>query len=220
MIVIAKGKKKYFFKKNNTNILTKNGFLLEVNKKKHAELILTEIFDKKKLENPYSVINLTLYSCNLDKKGREEIKLKIIELLNFDLVLYRCFEEEDLNEMFNEKFKEYISDFQQNFNIKLSLINSIVEYNNLKSHDFEIFLNSLDNFKLTVLFKLSALTKSVILSFNFLIQKIDHNSLYKLSNLEYTYQQRRWGLVKEQKLINENNFLLMKNISFFFKNTI
>ncbi len=220
MIKIAKGNKKYFFKKNNSKILTKNGFLLEVKTKKHAELILTEIFDKQKLENPYSLINLTFYACNLDNKDREEIMIKIIDLLNFDLVLYRCYEEKDLKELLNEKFEEYIFDFQKNFNTKLSLINSIVDHNNFVSHDFKIFLNRLDNFKLTVFFKLSALTKSVILSLNFLKQKIDHNSLYKLSNLEYTYQQKRWGLVKEQKLINENNFLLIKNISFFFKNII
>ena len=61
-------------------------------------------------------------------------------------------------------------------------------------------------------------TVNLKLSFNFLKKKIDYNSLYKLSNLEYTYQQKRWGLVDEQKLINRNNFLVMKNISFFLKN--
>ena len=94
----------------------------------------------------------------------------------------------------------------------------MLEYNDVKSIDFKIFLDSLHNFELTILFKLATLTRSVILSFNFLKKKIDYNSLYKLSNLEYTYQQKQWGLVDEQKLINRNNFLVMKNISFFLKN--
>ena len=49
-------------------------------------------------------------------------------------------------------------------------------------------------------------------------KKIDYNTLFKLSNIEYTYQQKRWGVVQEQKKVNQNTLKTIKNISFFFKN--
>ena len=218
MIEIVEYNKKYIFKKKQSKIRTQKGYLLEVNNKTHANLIISEILNKKKLKDPYSIINLTFFSCDLNDGDKEEIKLKIIEILNFDLTLYRFYEEEEFKVILEKNFKPYVTNFQEIFKTKLTLINSMLEYNDVKSVDFKIFLDNLHNFELTILFKLATLTRSVILSFNFLKKKIDYNSLYKLSNLEYTYQQKRWGLVDEQKLINRNNFLVMKNISFFLKN--
>lgn len=218
MIEIVEYNKKYIFKKKQSKIRTQKGYLLEVNNKTHANLIISEILNKKKLKDPYSLINLTFFSCDLNDGDKEEIKRKIIEILNFDLTLYRCYEEEEFKVILEKNFKPYVTNFQEIFKTKLILINSMLEYNDVKSIDFKIFLDNLHNFELTILFKLATLTRSVILSFNFLKKRIDYNSLYKLSNLEYTYQQKQWGLVDEQKLINRNNFLVMKNISFFLKN--
>ena len=76
----------------------------------------------------------------------------------------------------------------------------------------------MDVFQLTIFYKLSCLTKSVILSYFYINKKINNNTLYKLSNLEYTYQQKRWGVVKEQKEVDKNHFETIKKISFFLKN--
>ena len=62
---------------------------------------------------------------------------------------------------------------------------------------------------------MSSLTKSSILTY-FYKKKINYYTLYKLTNIEYTYQQTRWGLVDEQKNRSENNIDDLKNISFFF----
>ena len=118
-----------------------------------------------------------------------------------------------------KEFSPFINDFEDIFNLQLTIANSISDYNKVESLSFQSFLNKLDDFQLTTLYKLSSLTKSVILSYFFINQKISYNTLYKLSNLEYTYQQKQWGVVNEQKAIDKNFLKIIKNISFFFKNT-
>ena len=88
----------------------------------------------------------------------------------------------------------------------------------IKNLSFKSYLDKLDVFKLTTLYKLSSLTKSVILSYFFVNKKINYKTLYKLTNIEYNYQQKRWGTVEEQLLMNKDFIERIKNISFFFKN--
>ena len=118
----------------------------------------------------------------------------------------------------DEKFNHFINDFKNLFKLELFIVDSILKFNKIKSQSLQRYLNELDVFKLTVFYKLSSLTKSVILSYFFINQKINNNTIYKLSNLEYTYQQKRWGVVKEQKVVDKNYFETIKKISFFFKN--
>ena len=57
----------------------------------------------------------------------------------------------------------------------------------------------MNNFYLTALFKLSGISKSVILSYFFLENKVDISEFFKLINLENKFQQNQWGYVDEQK---------------------
>ena len=113
-----------------------------------------------------------------------------------------------------------ISEFESLFDCKLERIYSIVHSGNLKPLLFKSYLDKLDNFKLTTLFKLSSLTKSVILSYFFVSKKINYKTLYKLTNIEYNYQQKRWGTVEEQLLMNKDFIESIKNISIIDKETI
>jgi chaperone required for assembly of F1-ATPase len=215
---ILKIEDKYIFLKGKNKIVTPNGNLLKVNKRKHAKLIIKEIENKERLKDPYSVINLTFFSCNLQYDDKEEIKKKILELLKFDLVLYRCFQEEDLIKIMNKKFNSYIRDFGKKFKLKIHLLNSLIDVNKYDETEFKKFLDSFNSFNLTIFFKSASLTKSVILTYFFLMKKINYNSLYKLTNIEYNFQQRKWGVVLEQKESEKIFFEAIKNISFFYKN--
>jgi chaperone required for assembly of F1-ATPase len=117
-----------------------------------------------------------------------------------------------------KQFDPFIFEFEGLFDCNFEKIFSIVKSSNLKHASFNLYLNELDIFKLTTLFKLSSLTKSVILSYFFINKKINYKTLYKLSNLEYNYQQKRWGIVEEHLLMNKDFIESIKNISFFFKN--
>ncbi len=218
LVKIQKEKDRYLFLKNKKNIFTPNGNFLEVKKKRHAELIVKEIQDKIYPKDPNSITNLTFFSCNLKVDEKQNIKKKIIELLNFDIVFFRCFEEIELVKLMNKKLNPFMLKFNKKFKSNLTLIYSITGIPYIKSKKFINFLDKLDNNNLTVLFKLATLTKSVVLSYFFIISEINHNILFKLTNIEYHYQQKRWGIVSEQKEIEKNYYETLKKISFFFKN--
>ena len=218
MIKIVKIDNNYRFLKKNQNLKTENGNILFVKRKKHAELIIKEFLLGVKSKDPNSLLNLTFFSCNLSKDEIKQIKKKIIELLDYDLLLFRSFDENELLKIMEKEFDPFISEFDELFDCNLEKIFSIVHSSKLKHSSFKSYLDKLDIFKLTTLFKLSSLTKSVILSYFFINKKINYKVLYKLSNLEYNYQQKRWGVVEEQLLINDDFIKIIKNISFFFKN--
>jgi len=218
MIKIKKVNNKYRFLKDNQNLKTENGNILFVKRKRHAELIIQEFLQRAKSKDPNTLLNLTLFSCNLSKDEIEQIKKKIIELLNFDLLLFRSFDETELVKTMEKEFDPFICKFEVLFDCKFEKIFSILHSGNLKHLFFKAYLDKLDIFQLTTLFKLSSLTKSVILSYFFLNKKINYKTLYNLTNIEYNYQQKRWGTVEEQLLMNEDFIERIKNISFFFKN--
>ena len=218
MIKILKVDNNFRFLKNNQILKTENGNILFVKRKKHAELIIKEFLQRSKLKDPNTLLNLTLFSCNLGKDEIEQIKKKIIELLNFDLLLFRSFDETELVKIMEKEFDPFICEFENLFDCKFEKIYSIVHSGNPKNLLFKSYLDKLDIFKLTTLFKLSSLTKSAILSYFFVNKKINYKTLYKLTNIEYNYQQKRWGTVEEQLLMNEDFIQRIKNISFFFKN--
>jgi len=218
MIKIAKINNNYGFLKNRKNLKTESGNILFVKRKKHAELIIKEFVNGKKSKDPNSLLNLTLFSCNLSKGEIEQIKKKIIEFLNYDLLLFRSFDENELLKIMEKEFNPFITEFENLFECNSKKIFSIVHSNKLNHLLFKSYLDKLDIFELTTLFKLSSLTRSVILSYFFINKKINYKTLYKLSNLEYNYQQKRWGVVEEQLLMKEDFIRIIKNISFFFKN--
>ena len=218
MIKIIKVNKNYRFLKNDQNLKTQSGNILFVKRKKHAELIIEEFLQQTKSKNPNTLLNLTLFSCNLNKDEIEQIKQKIIELLNFDLLLFRSFDEIELVKIMDKEFDPFIFEFEDLFDCKFEKIFSILHSGNIKHLLFKSYLDKLDIFKLTTIFKLSSLTKSVILSYFFVNKKINYKTLYKLTNIEYNYQQKRWGTVEEQLLMNKDFIERIKNISFFFKN--
>ncbi len=218
MIKIIKIRGLLRFSKNGKYLKTQNGSLLSVKRIKHAKCLVDEFYIEKKLKDPYSLVSLSYFSCDLDEKNVEQIKKKILEFINFDFVLYRCFDDIELITLMEKKFSKFVDKFEDLFNLNFIKVKKISDYNNVESLSFEKYLNKLDNFHLTTLYKLSLLTKSVILSYFFMNKKIDYNTLFKLSNLEYTYQQKRWGVVEEQKAIDKNFLEIIKNISIFLKN--
>ena len=73
-------------------------------------------------------------------------------------------------------------------------------------------------FFLSCIYKLTCLTKSVILSYFFIFKKITYKKLFELTNIENNFQQKKWGYVDEQKRIDvESINILKKYFNFFLK---
>tara|TARA_B100000963_G_scaffold361134_1_gene395045 strand:+ start:2236 stop:2907 length:672 start_codon:yes stop_codon:yes gene_type:complete len=207
-----------FYKNDSLIKVSENNPLLAVNLK-HAELILKDLKKKKVKTDPFSVLGLSIFACSLDKKQLNEIVLILLKDLDYDLLLFRFFEDKRLLKLVNQKYDPFVNTFNNIFNIKLSIIENLTKnINNLTDKIlFKKFLLKLNNFYLTALLKLSSIGKSVILSYFFLEKKIDTSEYFKLINLENRYQQDLWGYVDEQKKIDQHSLSILKKISFFLK---
>ena len=210
--------KKFFFYKGNDQVFLNASTPFYVFKKKHANLVLKEMI-KKPNKNQFSVLNLTRFSAALTFEDRKKIIGLIIDVLRNDLVLFRCFDDNDLLKLLSKKLDKYIKLFSKEFKLRLSLTNSLsIKRKQLNYEKFNDFLINLDNFELSCIYKLSSFTKSVILSYFFIEKKISYKKLFDLTNLENKFQQKLWGYVDEQKKLDSHSLEILKNISIFFKN--
>ena len=118
----------------------------------------------------------------------------------------------------NQKYDPFINNFNKIFKMKLTIIEDLTKNSNCVTNKnlLKKFIQQLNNFHLTTLFKLSGISKSVILSYFFLMKKVDVPEFFKLINLENKYQQNLWGYVDEQKKMDEHSLTTLKKISFFF----
>ena len=218
MITFIKKKNKYLFYNKQKQILVEKDKPLFTFKKTHANLVLNQIASIKK-KNQYALINLTYFSCALSTDDKKKIIEKLLDFLKSDLTLFRFFEDEELKKLMNKKLNLYVENFSKTFKIKLSLVKHLhFSLKKLNTKNFKKFLSELDVFLLSCIYKLTCLTKSVILSYFFIIKKIDYKKLFELTNIENTFQQKRWGYVDEQKKIDLESIEILKNISIFFKN--
>jgi chaperone required for assembly of F1-ATPase len=217
-IVIKRIDKKFFFYKGNDQVFLNASTPFYVFTKKHANLVLKEMI-KKPNKNQFSVLNLTRFSAALTFEDRKKIIALIIDVLRNDLVLFRCFDDNDLLKLLSKKLDKYIKLFSKEFKLRLSLTNSLsIKRKQLNYEKFNDFLTNLDNFELSSIYKLSSFTKSVILSYFFIEKKISYKKLFDLTNLENKFQQKLWGYVDEQKKLDSHSLEILKNISIFFKN--
>ena len=103
----------------------------------------------------------------------------------------------------NTEFDPFITKFSDIFEINFQFNNNIFLNSKVSiSPKFKAYLKKLNKSEVTILYKLSNLTNSIILSFFFMKKKISCKRLFKLVNIEYNYQQKRWGVLKEHKLNN------------------
>ena len=208
-----------FYKNDSLIKVSDKNPLLAINFQ-HAELILKDLKKKEVKTDPFSVLGLSMFASSLDKKQVNEIIGIILKDLDFDPLLFRFFDDKKLLKLMNKKYDPFIKNFNKKFNMKLTLIEDFKKNANCVTNKnlFKKFIQKLNNFNLTTFFKLSSISKSVILSYFFLMKKIDIPEFFKLINLENKYQQNLWGYVDEQKKIDEDSLTTLKKISFFFKN--
>ena len=169
---------KIFFKNSNDHFtFYKNDSLIKVSENnplkalnsKHAELIIKDLKKKEIKTDPFSVLGLSIFASSLDKKQVKKIIFELLKNLDFDLLLYRFFDDEKLVKLMNKKYDPFVNTFNGKFNIKLSTIKDLVKNVNCDSDKkhFKKFILKLSYFYLTALFKLSGISKSVILSYFF-----------------------------------------------------
>tara|TARA_B100000963_G_scaffold280815_1_gene249283 strand:+ start:1190 stop:1855 length:666 start_codon:yes stop_codon:yes gene_type:complete len=218
MIVFKKDKNKFIFFRNNKPIKTNSDLNVYVKNINHAKIFIEEFSDKNKNKDQYSNLNLTNFACDLNEKDIAEIIENLLKHINFDLIIYRSFDDKELISSLDKHLNIFLNTFNKEFKTQLKVISNLNQKSTeINKERFENYLKKLDIFKLSIIYKLSGITKSVILSYFFLEKKISCLQLFKLTNIENNFQQKKWGYVDEQKkndvYVNE----ILKKISFFLK---
>ncbi len=221
MIEYKKNDRGFIFLKDKIELSTKNEKEVLVKNVSHAKQFVREFGDKNKVKDQYSNFNLTLFSCDLDYDDKRLIISKLLNNIENDIILYRGFDDLELTNLLNKKLNPYLDNFNKKFNARIRKNSSIFDKNkDLNKEKFKFYLEELCNFKLTTIYKLSGISKSVVLSYFFLEQKITIFDLFELTNIENFVQQKKWGYVPEQKDKDKEILKILKNISIFFKNVI
>ncbi|MBC10565.1 MAG: hypothetical protein CMP32_01450 [Rickettsiales bacterium] len=218
MIVFKKDKNKFIFFRNNKPIKTNSDLNVYVKNINHAKIFIEEFSDKNKNKDQYSNLNLTNFACDLNEKDIAEIIENLLKHINFDLIIYRSFDDKELISSLDKHLNIFLNTFNKEFKTQLKVISNLNQKSTeINKERFENYLKKLDIFKLSIIYKLSGITKSVVLSYFFLEKKISCLQLFKLTNIENNFQQKKWGYVDEQKkndvYVNE----ILKKISFFLK---
>ena len=155
----------------------------------------------------------------MDIDDKNKIINLLLDNLKNDLILFRFFEDKNLQTLICKKLDVYVDEFSKIFKTNLKFIYSFkIDSKKLNYQIFKKFLMDLNVFLLSCIYKLTCLTKSVILSYFFIIKKINYKQLFELTNIENQFQQKKWGYVNEQKKIDIYSIEVLKNISIFFKN--
>ena len=215
---IRKIKNEYYIYSKSSKVFTPSKNPLKTKSEKHAKILIREIKKRIKLDS-HSILNLTLFSRNLSKIDKIEISKKILKVLENDYVLFRNFNDKLLIKDMNNKFGAFIKAFSLEFNLPLQVQTGFITKVKNKNDKFSNWLENLDNDRFTALFKLASISDSIILSYFFIKKKIRCKRFFKLVNIEYNYQQQRWGLLDEHKESDNYYLKAIQNISLFLKIT-
>ena len=216
---IRKIKKEYFIYSNSKQISTPNKYSLKTKTLEHARILLKEIKKKNNKTKANSILSLTFFSINLSKIDKIEIIKKLFVILRNDYILFRNFNDKLLINYMNKKFRTFIEEFSLEFNLPLKIQTDFTDNIKYKNENFTSWLMNLENDRFTALYKLANISDSTILSYFFIKKKIRCKRFFKLVNIEYNYQQQRWGSLDEHKE-SESYFLkAVENINLFLKVT-
>ena len=212
-------KNEYYIYSNSAKILTPNKHPLKTKSIKHARILLREIKKKKNKTKSHSILSLTFFSINLSKIDKIEIINKLFKILQNDYILFRNFNDKLLINYMNKNFGTLIENFSLEFNLPLKIQTDFTNNVKYTNENFTSWLMNLENDRFTALYKLASISDSTILSYFFIKKKIRCKRFFKLVNIEYNYQQQRWGSLDEHKE-SESYFLkALENINLFLKVT-
>ena len=164
------------------------------------------------------IIKLCIFTSNLSSKDISTIIDQIINQVRFDNILYRSSKDSRLSELMNKKYSYIIEKFSKEFKIKFKIIKGTIGHQDrFNSRFLKVFLKKLNKYQITVILNLVQISKSVILSYNFVNLNLNQYDFLDLSNFENDYNVNRWGQTDEN-ISSENEIKeKMKNITIFLK---
>ena len=201
-IDIVKGKKgKYLLNINNKSLKTPDGNIIELPSIKLAKILLKdyEFSFKSKPLNIVRPIKITNTAIDKIKPNNIFYINEITDNLNNDMICYFANSPVELVDLQNKEWLPLINYMESSYNIELIYTSKLFSINQKPDSLLKLknILNEINIFKLSAIYTLSQITKSIIISLALVNNKISAKKAFENSNLEELYQISKWGKDEE-----------------------
>ena len=201
IIIVEKNKGKYLIKINNNIIKTPEGNLIELPSMKLAKILLKDYELNLKTKNINIVSPIKITNTAIDKiKAKHNFYIdEITYNLNNDMICYFANSPVELVDLQNKDWIPLINYMKSSYNIELIYTSKLFSINQKPDSLLKLknILNEINIFKLSAIYTLSQITKSIIISLALVNNKISAKKAFEDSNLEELYQISKWGKDEE-----------------------
>ena len=192
-IDIVQGKKgKYLLNINNKSLKTPDGNIIELPSIKLAKILLKD-YESSFKSKPLNIVRpIKITNTAIDKIKPNNIFYinEITDNLNNDMICYFANSPVELVDLQNKDWLPLINYMKSSYNIELIYTSKLFSINQKPDSLLKLknILNEINIFKLSAIYTLSQITKSIIISLALVNNKISAKKAFENSNLEELYQ--------------------------------
>ena len=201
-IDIVQGKKgKYLLTINKKSLKTPDGNIIELPSMKLAKILLKD-YESSFKSKPLNIVRpIKITNTAIDKIKPNNIFYinEITDNLNNDMICYFANSPVELVDLQNKEWLPLINYMESSYNIELIYTSKLFSINQKPDSLLKLknILNEINIFKLSAIYTLSQITKSIIISLALVNNKISAKKAFENSNLEELYQISKWGKDEE-----------------------
>ena len=199
--IVQSRKGKYLLTINNKSLKTPDGNIIELPSMKLAKILLKD-YESSFKSKPLNIVRpIKITNTAIDKIKPNNIFYinEITDNLNNDMICYFANSPVELVDLQNKEWLPLINYMESSYNIELIYTSKLFSINQKPDSLLKLknILNEINIFKLSAIYTLSQITKSIIISLALVNNKISAKKAFENSNLEELYQISKWGKDEE-----------------------
>ena len=199
--IVQNKKGKYLLNINNKSLKTPDGNIIELPSIKLAKILLKD-YESNFKSKPLNIVRpIKITNTAIDKIKPNNIFYinEITDNLNNDMICYFANSPLELVDLQNKEWLPLINYMESSYNIELIYTSKLFSINQKPDSLLKLknILNEINIFKLSAIYTLSQITKSIIISLALVNNKISAKKAFENSNLEELYQISKWGKDEE-----------------------
>ena len=199
--IVQSRKGKYLLTINNKSLKTPDGNIIELPSMKLAKILLKD-YESSFKSKPLNIVRpIKITNTAIDKIKPNNIFYinEITDNLNNDMICYFANSPVELVDLQNKDWLPLINYMKSSYNIELIYTSKLFSINQKPDSLLKLknILNEINIFKLSAIYTLSQITKSIIISLALVNNKISAKKAFENSNLEELYQISKWGKDEE-----------------------
>jgi len=199
--IVQSKKGKYLLNINNKSLKTPDGNIIELPSIKLAKILLKD-YESSFKSKPLNIVRpIKITNTAIDKIKPNNVFYinEIVDNLNNDMICYFANSPEELVDLQNKEWLPLINYMKLSYNIELIYTSNLFSINQKPDSLLKLknILHEINIFKLSAIYTLSQITKSIIISLSLVNNKISAKKAFENSNLEELYQISKWGKDEE-----------------------